>query len=78
MTATVCMLIAVLVLSSGARLGGAVVCVGSDGHVDIEASVCSCCAVSESHDERDHAVQRQTRSQGRGSVRSLDIVWREG
>ena len=55
MTATVCMLAAVLVLNSGAQLGGAVVCVGSDGHVDVETSVRTCCAVSVSHDMRVYA-----------------------
>jgi len=47
-----CLVAAVLVLSNVAQLGSAVVCVGSDGHVAVEPSVCACCAVTASHDER--------------------------
>jgi hypothetical protein len=47
-----CLVAAVLVLSNVAQLGSAVVCVGSDGHVEVEPSVCACCAVTASHDER--------------------------
>ena len=35
---------ALLVLSNAARLGVSVVCVGSDGHVDVEALICGCCS----------------------------------
>jgi len=37
------MLAAVLVLSSAAQLGGAVVCLGLDGHVDVESLLEGCC-----------------------------------
>ena len=46
------MLAAVLVLSNVVQLGSAIVCVGSDGRVDIEPSVCICCAEAVSHDGR--------------------------
>ena len=52
MTATVFMLVAVLVLSNAAQIGARVVCMGSDGHVDVEPSGCTCCAVIVSDDER--------------------------
>jgi len=50
MTTMACMLATVLVLSNVAQLGSAIVCVGSDGHIDIESSVCTCCAPTASHD----------------------------
>ena len=52
MTATVFMLAAVLVLSNASQIGARVVCTGSDGHVDVEPSGCTCCAVIVSDDER--------------------------
>jgi len=48
------MLAAMLVLSNAAQIGAAVVCKGSDGHRDVESSVCSCCAVTALHDETLH------------------------
>ena len=49
------MLATVLAMSGTAEFGAAVVCVGSDGHVDIESSVCACCTLTVSHDERVHS-----------------------
>jgi len=54
-TATICMLAAVLVLSNAAQTGAVIVCVGSDYPVDVESSVCTCCAVTVSHYEKIHA-----------------------
>jgi hypothetical protein len=51
MTAAICMLAAVVGLGGTAQLGAAVVCVGFDGHVDVESSPCTCCIANASHDE---------------------------
>ena len=51
MTAAICMLGAVVGLSSTAQLGAAVVCVGIDGRDEDESSPCTCCIVYASHDE---------------------------
>ena len=53
MTATVCLLAAVLAVGSTVLLGAAFVCVASDGQTDIESSLCTCCIVPASHDEKD-------------------------
>jgi len=55
--AAVFMLAAALALGAAAQLGTVVVCVGSDGHTDVESSICtcSCCTVTSSHDERVHS-----------------------
>jgi hypothetical protein len=55
MTVTPYLLVAMLVLSSGAQLGAAVACVGPDGHVDFEPSLCTCCIVPASHDYEGHS-----------------------
>jgi len=55
MTATVLMLAAMLALSNAAQLGSSVVCVGSDGHIDVETVVCTCCSVPASHGESFHS-----------------------
>jgi len=52
MTATVCLLAATLVLSNAAQIGAGIVCMGSDGHGVVEPSVCTCCSVIVSHDQR--------------------------
>ena len=52
MTATVLVLAAALVLSNAAQIGAGVVCMRFDGHDDVELSVCTCCAVIVSHNER--------------------------
>lgn len=49
------MLAAALVLSNAAQLGAFVACVGSDGHIDVESSLCTCCTVSGSHDDEGHS-----------------------
>jgi hypothetical protein len=49
------MLAAALVLSNAPQIGTGLVCMGSDGHVDVGPSVCTCCAAPASHDERVHA-----------------------
>ena len=51
LTAAICMLAAVVGLSSTVQLGAAVVCVGFDGHDKDESSPCTCCIVYASHDE---------------------------
>jgi hypothetical protein len=43
---------AVLILSNAAQLGAGVFCIGSDGHVDIESSVCACCTPAVPHDDQ--------------------------
>ena len=53
MTVTAYMLVATLVLSNAAQLG-AVACVGPDGHVDFEPSLCTCCVVLDSHNDKGH------------------------
>ena len=50
MTATAFTLAAVLVLGSAAQLGIAVVCVGFDGHIDIESLLEGCCISGNSND----------------------------
>ena len=55
MTATVLTLAAMLALSNAAQLGSSVVCVGSDGHIDVETSICTCCSVPASHSESFHS-----------------------
>ena len=55
MTATVLTLAAMLALSNAAQLGSSVVCVGSDGHIDVETSICACCFEPSSHDEIFHS-----------------------
>jgi len=62
------MLTAMLVLSNGAQLGGAIFCVSSGGQVDVETLVCACCAVSALHDERDHAESAPASSSCRDCV----------
>ena len=52
-TATVCLLVAVLAVGSAGLLGATIICVGSDGHIDVEWSLCTCCTVPSSHDEKD-------------------------
>jgi hypothetical protein len=52
MTAMARMAAAVLILSNAAQLGAGVFCVGSDGHVDIESSVCACCTPAVPHDDQ--------------------------
>ena len=52
MTATVFTLAALLVLNTVALNGAAVVCVGADGSVDVESSICTCCSVPDSLDAR--------------------------
>jgi hypothetical protein len=49
------MLAAMLVLSHATQIGAAVACYGSDGHVDVEFSVCTCCIVVTPDDERSSA-----------------------
>ena len=51
MTATVCMLAAVLAVGGTAQFGIAVVCVGSDGHIEVESVFDDCCSPAASHDE---------------------------
>jgi len=51
LTATVFVLAAALVLSNATQIGAGVVCLVSDGRVDVEPSVCTCCAAIVSHDE---------------------------
>ena len=46
-TATICLLVAVLALSNAVPLG-AVVCVGSDGHVGVESYLEGCCVAKAS------------------------------
>ncbi len=55
MTVTACILAVLLCLGGAAQFGAAVVCIGSDGHVDAEPSVCTCCAGTASHDDRVHS-----------------------
>jgi len=52
MTVTVFTFAALLVLSNAAQLGASVVCVGSDGHIDVRPSFCACCSAPDSHGER--------------------------
>lgn len=52
MTGTVCLLAAVFAVGSAGLLGAAVVCVGSDGYIDIESSLCTYSTVPTSHDEK--------------------------
>lgn len=44
MTAAVCMLIALFASTGGAQIGAAVVCVGADGHIDVESVFDGCCS----------------------------------
>lgn len=63
MTATVFILAAALALSNATQIGAGVVCLVSDGQVDVEPSVCTCCAVMVSHDEGvDHGLAPTTPS----------------
>jgi len=48
MTATACILAAMLVLSSATQIATAVVCIGLDGHIDIEYLLEGCCVSSTS------------------------------
>ena len=49
------MLAAVLVLGNSAQLGAAVLCVGSDGHVEVESWLCACCSGTASRDAGTHS-----------------------
>jgi hypothetical protein len=55
MTATACTLAALLVLSNAAQAGTAVVCVGFDGHIDIETLLEGCCISGTSGDQSGNA-----------------------
>ncbi len=43
MTAAVYLLIALFATTGGLQIGGAVVCVGADGHIDVESFFDGCC-----------------------------------
>jgi hypothetical protein len=48
MTATVCMLAMALALGGAAQLDSMVVCVGSNGHIDVESFLEGCCTLTAS------------------------------
>ena len=50
MTAAAWILACVFITGSGIQLGAAVVCLGSDGHVDVESFLASCCTSKRSDD----------------------------
>jgi hypothetical protein len=53
MTVAVWLLAAVLSLGYGAQVGATVVCVGADGHIDIESSIDDCCTPAPADGQRD-------------------------
>ncbi len=44
MTAAVYLLIALFATTGGIQIGGAVICVGADGHIDVESFFDGCCS----------------------------------
>jgi hypothetical protein len=50
MTVATCLLAAVLVLGTASGPATAVVCIGSDGHVDVESIFDPCCTAGTPHD----------------------------
>lgn len=71
-TATALTLAALLVLSSASEVAGVVVCVGLDGHVDIE-SISEGCCISDKVVSRSNAVELPATGSGCGDCTDVQL-----